>query len=202
MSGLQVLQLIQQRPQHMIWLETAYILSAAKKIQRSKQKTRIFDDHTRIWHHLIQRTSTNIGIRLISSEATDSGTHLCCWQYTQYASPSILKQSCLKIRVSALRIPLGKQYLTQNGYSRSFKVICFNTYSDIIILVSHMKYEDTPTARSKKKQKWQFSTTLLSFDAHIQRTPMSLRYTFPPLVVWVYLHSNFSEGLRKGRRIM
>ena len=43
-----------------------------------------------------------------------------------YASPSFLKQSGLKTRTSMPMIPSGKQYLTQNGYSRSFKVICFD----------------------------------------------------------------------------
>ena len=65
------------------------------------------------------------------------------------ASPSIFQNNhALKPEHTHKTIPLEKQYLTQNGYSRSFKVVCFNvdetplltTYSDIIILVSYMKF--------------------------------------------------------------
>jgi len=44
--------------------------------------------------------------------------------------PSILEQSCLKIRAFMLNAdpPTRKKvgYLAQNGYSMSFKVICFD----------------------------------------------------------------------------
>jgi len=65
----------------------------------------------------------------------------------------------------------------------------------------------------RKKQKWQFSTTPLSFDAPYPANPReywhnpyiltkttkySLCATFQPLVALVYIYSNFSDGLPKA----
>ena len=76
-------------------------------------------------------------------------------------SPCILKQSCFKTGASMLNdIPPGKQYLTQNGYSRSLKVICFDvdekSLEDYILKHNNfgLMYElwkDIATARSNKK---------------------------------------------------
>jgi len=108
--------------------------------------------------------STNISIRLISPETTDRTLrlHLCCWQYTRI---SVYFKTIMHWNqsVPAKWYPLEKQYLTQNGYSRSFKVICFkfsmsmkshwgSTYSDIKILVSNFEIYSDHKKKNKKAQ--------------------------------------------------
>jgi len=66
----------------------------------------------------------------------------------------------------------AEQYLTQNGYSRSFKVICFDVdekplvdyihYSDKITLI--LFYYERWKDSDRKKQRWQISITPLSFE--------------------------------------
>jgi len=76
-------------------------------------------------------------------------------------------------------------------------------YSYVIILVSLWTLE---RYSDRQKQKLQFTTTPLWYKAnpheyrhnHYPHKVYSLCATFPPLVVWVYLHSHFSDGLRKA----
>jgi len=79
------------------------------------------------------------------------------------------------------------------------------TYSYIIILVSYIIYEHWNRYSDHKKQKWQFSTTPLWFDARYPANPylyphkvQSLRYI--SAAGSIYLHSNFSDGLRKANQ--
>jgi len=73
------------------------------KIQRSKEKTRIFDDRTRIWHHLSDLTNEP---RRISAQdfylQKPQTVGFIFAAGSIYASPSILKQSCLKSRATML----------------------------------------------------------------------------------------------------
>ena len=112
-----------------------------------------------------QRTQTTIGISLIHCQKPQTVVYIFAAVRIS-ASLSILKQSCRKTRTSTQNNSTRKkQYLTQNGCSRSFKVICFNvdkkplgtTYSDIIILVSYI--QNCKRYSNCNKQNWQFSTT-------------------------------------------
>ena len=107
------------------------------------------------------------------------------------------------------------RFLTQNGHSRSFKVIYFGITEEPLIgyIANYTKYglrcEGSKYIYSeRKKRKSQFSTTPLSFDAPSPANPLEYPHKtylarnsdpwakFLPPIVWVYLHSNFSVWLR------
>ena len=101
------------------------------------------------------------------------------------ASPSTSKQSCLKTRASMLNDSTRKK--TQNGYSRSFKVICFNFQCQWIAIgglhtqtrrnnfgLTHEISKDIATARSKSGNFRRHHAHLMPL---IQRTPMNISIT-------------------------
>jgi len=75
-----------------------------------------------------------------------------------------------------------KQYLTQNGYSRSFKVICFDvdekSLGDYILRRNNfgLIYEISKDIATVISKKWQFWTTALPFDALYPANPHEYRH--------------------------
>jgi len=101
-----------------------------------------------------QRTPTNIGIKLISPQTTDSGLIFAADSTCIYASPSILKHSDLKsgaplLNDSTRKTEFNAKWLFKVIRSHLFRCRIVDVkplgtiYSDLIILVSYMNFGKT-----------------------------------------------------------
>ena len=121
-------------------------------------------------------TPANICINLILPETTFPGLHLCCWQYMgSSANFRTVLSKCRRRQPISCRA--RNRLLTQNGCSRSFKVVYFGIIEEPLrgyityIINGALDVKVRKILRAKKKRKSPFSTTPLSFDVPSPANP-------------------------------
>ena len=121
----------------------------------------------------------NICINLILPETTFPGLHFCRWQYM--GSSTNVRTVLSESRKRQPTLPSPKQILTQNGHSRSFKVIYFGIIEEPLrgYIAQYNKYclrceasEDTASERSENRN---FGPPYSHLTPPLQRTPANIR---------------------------
>jgi len=127
----------------------------------------------------VQRTPANICINLILPETTFPGLHFCCWQYMGSSANfrTVLSESRRRQPISCTS---PKQILTQNGHSRSFKVICFGIVEEPIMgyIAQYnkcgLRCEGSEDIASERSENRHFRPPRCHLMPPLQRTPANI----------------------------
>ena len=122
----------------------------------------------------LQRTPANICIKLILPETTLPGLHFLSMMGS---SANFSNSFVRKPETPTYQLPSPKQILTQNGHSRSFKVIYFGIIEEPLMdyIVQYnkcgLRREDSEDIASERSENLHFRPSHSHLTPPLQRTP-------------------------------